>query len=379
MKAHLPALDGLRALAIGLVFFRHLVPPFVPEGGGLLAVGPVDFAVPLINGWIGVDLFFVLSGYLICRQLLERQARETARAAWPGFMRRRLRRILPAYLALLLLTAAWLVLVRGAPLPWLGQELLIHLLFLQNYTGADLGIVLWSLGVEVQFYLLAPFLLALMVRRDGVVRWPVVACLALTPLLCRQLVDLLTTPIDDYVSFFRVYRSPLPMSADGLVAGMAVALYLHHDAAERRGAGRLLFWGGALLLLALQAGGDLVAHISWFDRVPLQSLIALGFAGLALGLLQGGGPSRFFAWPGWRPVSVTAYCLYLVHLPIIVLSVALVKTGGYQDSAPLVQLLLGLALAATLSGACALLLHLAVERPFGAMVRQSLRSPRPLG
>ena len=96
---HWPELDGLRALAILLVIARHSLRPFIANDTytPLLTVGSLDLTPSLLNGWIGVDLFFVLSGFLIGRQ------------AWrcdslARFWFKRVTRILPAYWACL---AVW--------------------------------------------------------------------------------------------------------------------------------------------------------------------------------------------------------------------------------------------------------------------------------
>jgi hypothetical protein len=89
---HWADLDGLRALAILLVLARHSLRPFVPDDAyqSVVTIGPIDLTPSFLNGWIGVDLFFVLSGFLIGCQ------------AWRGdsllrFWFKRVTRILPAY------------------------------------------------------------------------------------------------------------------------------------------------------------------------------------------------------------------------------------------------------------------------------------------
>jgi peptidoglycan/LPS O-acetylase OafA/YrhL len=69
-------LDGLRALAILFVLFRHGVRPFWREGEALYPLGGWDAGIPLINGWAGVDLFFVLSGFLITHHICGRYRRQ---------------------------------------------------------------------------------------------------------------------------------------------------------------------------------------------------------------------------------------------------------------------------------------------------------------
>ena len=150
-RVHWADLDGLRALAILLVLGRHSLRPFISEDAyqPVVTVGPIDLTPLVLNGWIGVDLFFVLSGFLIGRQ------------AWRGdslrrFWFKRVTRILPAYWACLAVVAIGLT-VAGA-WPKSGADFLAHVVMLQDYTGSVFVPAFWSLGAEEKFYLLAPLL-----------------------------------------------------------------------------------------------------------------------------------------------------------------------------------------------------------------------------
>ena len=156
-------LDALRAAAILLVMLFH-ASSFVPE-----ALEPVA-----AYGWMGVDLFFVLSGYLIASQLF-REHRRTGRIHWLGFYRRRIFRILPLYLAILL---AYLLLPRWreAPVmapPWeyftFTYNLLVHYPLQRAFSHV------WSLCAEEQFYLAFPLLLLLLLSRPSIRRSTAVA------------------------------------------------------------------------------------------------------------------------------------------------------------------------------------------------------------
>jgi peptidoglycan/LPS O-acetylase OafA/YrhL len=143
----LPALDVLRGVAILLVIGRHLP----AQSDGTTGV----FAPWTAIGWVGVDLFFVASGYLLTRLLLVEYER-TGTMHVGRFLWRRAWRLYPAYWALLLATAWWV-----HPTP---SEVVRQLLFLQNYlrpaspSAAAWGHT-WSLAVEEHFYLLLPGLL----------------------------------------------------------------------------------------------------------------------------------------------------------------------------------------------------------------------------
>ena len=154
-----PALDGLRGIAILLVFVYHY-------GGGLRAHSPLIRSLGYLTqaSWVGVDLFFALSGFLITGILIDSLAS-------PGWLRifftRRSLRILPLY-GFALLLCALAALLSGAPSGGL-KPLLIYAVFLQNFppllnlalhTPPPLPLYhLWSLAVEEQFYLVWPFLL----------------------------------------------------------------------------------------------------------------------------------------------------------------------------------------------------------------------------
>ncbi|HVU74192.1 MAG TPA: acyltransferase [Mycobacteriales bacterium] len=147
---YVPGLDGLRALAVLSVIGFHVRPDRVP------------------GGWIGVELFFVLSGYLITRLLLAEHAR-TGAIDLRGFYRRRALRLMPALAALLVLTA--LIVPWFVHVPWLPIDLAAGATYLWDLR-AGFGhpspiSTLWSLGVEEQFYLGAPWVLRRAVRNRG--------------------------------------------------------------------------------------------------------------------------------------------------------------------------------------------------------------------
>jgi peptidoglycan/LPS O-acetylase OafA/YrhL len=150
---HWADLDGLRAIAILLVLARHSLRPFISEDTyqPVAAVGPVDLTPFLLNGWTGVDLFFVLSGFLIGRQAWRRDG--LAR-----FWFRRVTRIVPAYWTCLLVVAVGITL--SGAWPRAGTGFAAHLLMLQDYTGASFVPAFWSLGAEEKFYLAAPLIVS---------------------------------------------------------------------------------------------------------------------------------------------------------------------------------------------------------------------------
>ena len=148
-KSRIPELDGLRGLAILLVLLYHFVSS--PR------IQPPLFHKLFAIGWSGVDLFFVLSGFLIGGILLD--VRES-----PNYFRtfygRRFYRIVPLYY--LWIGAYFVIALFGSSrFPW--RSIPVYLLFLQNYTKIDRAVIavawlgaLWSLAIEEQFYLIVP-------------------------------------------------------------------------------------------------------------------------------------------------------------------------------------------------------------------------------
>lgn len=153
-----PDIDGLRAVAVGVVVAYHAFPKF------------------LAGGFIGVDVFFVISGYVITQLVLTNLQAETFRLG--EFYRRRIRRIVPALLLVMMTCCllGWLLLLPselqtlGKSMSW-SAPFLANLYFARNGgyfdKAAELNplLHLWSLGVEEQFYLVWPVLLMLAVRR----------------------------------------------------------------------------------------------------------------------------------------------------------------------------------------------------------------------
>jgi peptidoglycan/LPS O-acetylase OafA/YrhL len=152
-------LDLLRALAVLLVLGRHMIPPTQDEHGVVRAVADVWVR----GGWIGVDLFFVLSGFLIGGLLFQEHVRHGSIHVG-RFLVRRGFKIYPAFYAFLALTVLYLR-IRYGGFPRKSQ-ILGDALFIQNYANS-LWHHTWSLAVEEHFYILLPALLAGILRRHN--------------------------------------------------------------------------------------------------------------------------------------------------------------------------------------------------------------------
>ena len=363
-------LDGLRALAILLVLARHAVRPFFSIATPLLPLGGWDAAIPLINGWMGVDLFFVLSGFLIATQICNRYGGIVDRVSFGDYMKRRILCIIPTYYFMLFIAAMGLIPLYHVAGDYLGFRVVYHMLFLQDYLPSNIIVAFWSLGVEEKFYILAPFVLAAVFRiRQPGAQYMLLGALALLPMGLRALTALRHPEITAYVPYFQTFRSPFHLSFDGLVVGSLCAL-IYRDRMRLAWTGNsalahMIFWVGAGLALWLSAFSVQLAHIGLFQKIPLQSLLALAMGGMLLGLVLGGGPRAFFR-AGWMlVVARLSYALYLVHLTVLPEAEHLMKlmTDGAAYS-PGQQFLIFAPIFMALSFAAALLLHYGVEKPF---------------
>jgi peptidoglycan/LPS O-acetylase OafA/YrhL len=272
----LPALDGLRGVAIALVLMFHFM-------------GPTTFAFPFGWGWCGVDLFFALSGYLITRRLLE--SRGSAGKRLGVFYRNRALRIFPLYFAFLIAYSV----VAGAPD---ASYWLYFCNWTQPFRRAELWSPLshfWSLAIEEQFYLVWPFAVILLPRRR---LEAAAAGLAATAALLR------VWGLSHGVSPELILRGSI-FRMDALLLGALAAL-------TDRG-GRLLTPG------AIMASAGLVFSTNrvWLD--PWAQLI--GFSGLALffaGCVQRAAEHapRWLSWKPLRLMGRWSYGAYVLHWPL---------------------------------------------------------------
>lgn len=255
----LSSIDTLRFVAVLLVMFAHF--PLV----GVLARG----------GWIGVDLFFVLSGFLI-GSLLVSELEEHETIDVRRFLVRRGLKIYPIFY-LYVATAVASRLLAGGSLRL--RDVLGDMFFLQNYIGSIFEHT-WSLGVEEHFYLSAPFLVAGAARR-GLLRPQVtVAAVAAISLVLLGL-RFATYQSSEWAALTHHY--PTHLRIDALLVGVALAVLLRtsskfRDTLERRGR-RLLLPALVVLLFPFAASIDSLAmNTLQLAMMPYSFAVVVAFA-----------------------------------------------------------------------------------------------------
>lgn len=316
--AHLAGLDGLRAIAVLSVVFYHLnLSGFFP------------------GGFLGVDIFFTLSGFLITSLLL-REQEASGRIDLKGFYLRRFRRLAPAMLAVIGVCAVLLHVVAQDAAPQLRKDIPAALLYVSNWwqivseqsyfemmSRPPLLQHLWSLAIEEQFYLLWPLLLMAVLARAG----------RRGLLLVAAGLTLLTA---GWMAFLAVHGN-IPLEADpnrlylatdthttGLFAGALLACLWNpwHRVAPAAitvspGFAAMLGAGGLLVLVAMFLWANETQD--WLYRGGFLLVAALTVAAIVGATAPGSPLAGMLGTPVMRYLGERSYGLYLWHWPVFVL------------------------------------------------------------
>lgn len=371
---HVPELDGVRGIAIALVMALHFVNNMVPP------TGPIQFAaVKLTNyGLWGVDLFFVLSGFLITGILADTKGQ-------PGYLRnffaRRALRIFPLYYAVLLVLTVLVPVTMLSAIdpellevrrlrPWLWTYLTnVHL---GGETTFSIPYVshFWSLAVEEHFYLVWPFVIAALPGRPAMRACVGLGALALVARIAASV-----------VAPDRLWADVItPCRIDALCAGAWFALATRQpDALSHRRARQLLAAGG--LGVVGISGLYLLLHRGDAVLLPLRSTALAVFFGAAIhgvaradGLLGLGGLLHQ-AW--LRHLGRYSYGLYVFHGLV---AYAMHRAGAPAWFAgrtgwPLVDAAFMITFGVTCSYALALASYHSLEQPFLSLKRYFASTP----
>lgn len=338
-------LDALRAVAVLLVLGRHF-PEMPPGWKGAPMPGWVELWQRA--GWIGVDLFFVLSGFLVSG-LLFREYRRFGEIRYGAFLARRGFKIYPAFYFMF---GAVLLYAAQMGRPFVGWPVVLsELFFVQNY-GPALFPHTWSLAVEEHFYLLLPLLLlAVRGKKDApFARLPLwFIGIAVIELAAR----IATTQMLDFR--LKTHLFPTHLRLDALLFGVLISWATHFAPRALEQAWTRFRWPLAVAAVALVVPAFcLEIGRGWY----LHTIGLTGFS-FASGVLL----MFVLRWPGaWRPLAVIgtySYSIYLWHIPVRFFGLAWLP----RDAEPLTRAAAYLALS-IVTGILAAWL---IERPFLAL------------
>ncbi len=314
---HLAALTGLRGIAAWFVVFYHArlsLTDWVPEMGIAIAA----------KGYLAVDLFFMLSGFVMWLNYGERLRKEGAAGA-PAFWWRRFARIWPLHAAILggMLAFALLLLATGRDMTnYPLAELPLHVLLLQNW-GLTPELTwnhpAWSISTELGAYLLFP-LAVVAVRWEALRPWALVAGIIACALALHAIFTIAgAQTLGEQITRLGLIRCVLQFAIGMMLANLWLAW-------RERGT---MAWLCALACAALLGG-------IWLAQWPETLVLPLAFAALLLALALDSGPvarllsTRPLVWLG-----DASYATYLVHFPLLV-ALKLVAVGEDLQIGPLV-------------------------------------------
>ena len=310
---HRPELDGVRGIALLAVMISHGGPKIIRDG--LLAKIIVYSMIP---GWSGVELFFVLSGFLITGILLKTKSAENY---FSSFYARRFLRIFPIYYFALTVGilfashSSWW----NALLPPMLKTRIAYYFYLQNWPvfwrnglalpGSVFG-HFWSLAVEEQFYLVWPLVIWLLPER-AVLRICTAGLIVALPLR----VVMVHRFAEDFTAM-----TLTSSRVDGLLVGVILAILLRRGQIPMRWIALTLFSGGLIIgYIALFHHRELIATYFYMPTIGIT-----GFSLLAGGLLALS--QHPIGWLRWiltgktlRTIGKYSYGMYIYHIPVFVI------------------------------------------------------------
>ncbi|MDO6479813.1 acyltransferase family protein [Shimia thalassica] len=291
---HRPEIDGLRSIAVLAVVFYHF---------GVTGFG---------GGFVGVDIFFVISGFLI-GSILWKELQEIGKISLSRFYLRRIRRLAPAYfvMTVVALGVGWFVLM---PFEFreLGKGVIAATVYLSNVLffrqagyfdgSAEEKVLLhtWSLSVEEQFYLVFPALLLLLAR------WPKVLVPALWGIAAVSLVSAIYLTTRHQPAAFYLF----PFRAWELLAGVLLAM----TSVGKQRRGPWVSWSGLVLVI-----GSVIAIRPEYGFPGWQAIFpVLGTVLLIMGGRDENVVNRALSSKGPVLIGLVSYSLYLWHWPVFV-------------------------------------------------------------
>lgn len=282
----------------------------------------------IYNGWVGVELFFVLSGFLIASQLLFRPLN---RQSFSRYAFRRFFRIAPPYYIAIILTLLYISIL---PTLYYGEDtdlvskwgwpFFAHLVFLHDYFGRHPQIdgIFWSIPIEMKFYLILPFILFSLskIRSNiGQIISIFVFYICYVIFKVSYLYFTYGTEVLTYGQYFFWVKSPFHFAIDGLVMGVLVAFIVQNEAYKSLPShSRLmssLFWFALFCFILISIFPYFIGmEAKFYERFLPRILYSLTFGLALVCLLKGCCGNKFFELPIFGYLAKISYSVYLLQI-----------------------------------------------------------------
>lgn len=299
-QLYFPEIDGIRFLAIVMVILFHIHGFFINKSGNTFTdSGHYDVLDTILSGGhYGVQLFFVLSGFILCLPFAQQYINNGKKVMLKKYYLRRLTRLEPPYfIAIIGLFFASLAMGLYTP-AFLFKSMLASLVYLHEIIfrhSPYLTVVAWSLEIEIQFYILAPLLFKV---------------LKLTPVLRRILLLIAITGIIWLQQTYRLPFTSLYNYAQYFLAGILLSdLYVSGFGNQSLNKGFTGFIG--ILLLAAILG---MPFMNWQQEKFLFPFLIMAFY---LIVLKNDAVKKVFSYKFIPVIGGMCYSIYLLHYPII--------------------------------------------------------------
>ena len=311
------AVNGLRGVAIMMVIVFHLFVPFT--SGASSFSGELDpnglLAIIAKHGFLGVNIFFVLSGFVLYLPYCTQKRAIDRLADFPNFYWHRAARLLPLYYIVVFVTVALHAKSSAGSQAWymeLGGLLSTLFIFVPHGFMPPSNPVLWSVGVEIWFSLLFPLLVLL------IARWSLERLALLSVVVCAAFVVVGNLVVVDRVGIFRPFVGGIFGSCYQFIFGMLVCdLYVRsrESASLRRFYARGLLPGVILMIVGIY----LKENGPWAVSILYAIMFCGGFSIMLLAILSGAWSANrvFEAW-AFQVVGCMCYSVYAWHSIIMV-------------------------------------------------------------
>lgn len=339
------SLDGLRAFAMIMVLFSHSTWKFNEYINP--PVDQVSLFHVFYNGWVGVELFFVLSGFLIASQLL---TRKLSFQSFKVFSLRRFFRIAPAYYFAIFATLSYVYIF---PVVFYKQNVdlfaewrvpvFAHVIFLHDYFGRDPVIdgIFWSIPIEMKFYLILPFIMYFLTRIKSSKTQLLgifVFYLCFVVFKFSYIYNVIGSESISYTMYFFHIKTPFHFALDGLIVGVFCAFFLKNETIkslnDRTRIWNALFWIAFFCYLLVASFPYFTEmRTDFFERIGPRVLFSVLFGAGLIALVSGCNASKFFEIALFSYLAKISYSVYLLQIFALGIQDALMwKFSQYIDS-----------------------------------------------